>query len=504
MTPSKKLLYFCLSFIIGIFLNSVFKINQIYLLVSLFLGTLLIFISLLFKKDRIIVFGFCVLLLILGISRHQMAEFEIVNNELGKYNDLEEKVVLIGAVSTEPDVRESKTNLIVKVRQLVVGDEQIMVSGKVLVTTNRYLGYGYGDELKIVGELKTPAIFEDFNYKHYLAKDGIYSVMYKPEIDLLAKGQPNVFQKGGIYFKILQLKNSLREIISQDISPPQSSILRAMILGDKSRLSTGLKEKLNISGLRHITAVSGMHVAILTSILMILLVGLGLWRGQAFYLTIVIISLFIIMTGLQPSAVRAGIMGGFFLLSQHLGKMNSASRIVFFVAAVMLLQNPLLLTLDVGFQLSFLAILGIIYLLSVFQNLFRKVPNVFQFRNILAITLSAQVFTLPILIYNFGYISLVSPLTNILIVPFLPYIVGFGFLFVFVGIIWQSLGWALSFPCWLLLTYLMKIVDFFSGQSWAIKTFESVHWIWLVIFYFVLGYLIWRLKKKKTLNFLDY
>ena len=504
MTSSKKLLYFCLSFIIGIFLNSVFKINQIYLLVFLFLGTLLIFISLLLKKDKIIVFGFCILFLVLGISRHQIAEFEIVNNDLGKYNDLEEKVVLIGTVSTEPDVRENKTNLIVKVRQLTVGDEQIMVSGKVLVTTNRYLGHDYGDELKIVGELKTPVIFEDFNYKNYLAKDGIYSVMYKPEIDLLAKSQPNVFERGGIYFKILQLKNNLREIISQDISPPQSSILGAMILGDKSRLSTNLKEKLNISGLRHITAVSGMHVAILTSILMVLLIGLGLWRGQAFYLTIVIISLFIIMTGLQPSAVRAGIMGGFFLLSQHLGKMGSASRIVFFVAAVMLLQNPLLLTLDVGFQLSFLAILGIIYLLPVFQNLFRKIPNVFQFRNILAITLSAQVFTLPILIYNFGYISLVSPLTNVLIVPLLPYIVGFGFLFTFVGMIWQPLGWVLSFPCWLLLTYLMKIVDLFSNQSWAIKAFESVHWIWLVIFYLILGYLVWRLNKKERLNFLDY
>ncbi len=498
MTKSKILFYFCLSFIIGIFLNSITKIPQTFLLGFLFSGVLLIFTPLFLKKDKIIVLGFCILFLVLGISRLQMAEFKIINNELGKYNNTEQDITLIGRVSEEPDIREKNTKLTMK------------VSGeKVLITTNKYPEYKYGDELKIKGRLKTPVVFEDFNYKDYLAKEGIYSVIYWPKIELIDKNQGNFiypyYQNFGVwvYSKILFFKNKLRESIYQNLSPPQSSILGAMILGDKRRMSDNLKEKLNISGLRHITAVSGMHVAILTTILMTLLIGLGLWRGQAFYLTIVIISLFIIMTGLQPSAIRAGIMGGFFLLAQHLGKMNSASRIIVFVAAVMLVQNPLLLRLDVGFQLSFLAMLGIIYLLPIFQSLLKRISNIFQFRNILAMTLSAQVFTLPILIYNFGYVSLVSPLSNILIVPFLPYIIGFGSLFAFVGIVWQFLGWVLSFPCWLLLTYLTKIVDFFS-QPWALKSIENVHWFWLAIFYLILSYLIWRLNKKQKLNFLDF
>ncbi len=487
MTKSKILLYFSLSFIIGIFLNSVIKVPQTFLLGFLFLGVLLIFIPLFLKKDKIIVFGFCILFLVLGISRLQIAEFKIINNELGKYNDTEQDITLIGRVSEEPDIRGKNTKLTIKVSE-----------GKVLITTNKYPEYKYGDKLKIIGKLKTPDVFEDFNYKDYLAKEGIYSVIYWPKIELIDKNQGDF-----VYSKILFFRNKIRESIYQNLSPPQSSILGAMILGDKRRMSDNLKEKLNISGLRHITAVSGMHVAILTTILMTLLIGLGLWRGQAFYLTIVIISLFIIMTGLQPSAIRAGIMGGFFLLAQHLGRMNSASRIISFVAAVMLVQNPLLLRLDVGFQLSFLAMLGIIYLLPIFQSWFKGIPNILQFRNILAMTLSAQVFTLPILIYNFGYTSLVSPLSNILIVPLLPYIIGFGFLFAFIGIVWQSLGWIFSFPSWLLLTYLTKIVDFFS-QSWATKSIENVHWFWLVIFYLILGCLIWHLNKKQKLNFLDY
>jgi competence protein ComEC len=196
--------------------------------------------------------------------------------------------------------------------------------------------------------------------------------------------------------------------------------------------------------------------------------------------------------------------------------MNTSSRTVVFAAAVMLAQNPLLLKLDVGFQLSFLAIMGIIYLLPIFQDYFFRCFPVEWFKKIwwlswlpvktlgdlLAMTLAAQVFTLPILIYNFGYLSLVSPITNILIVPLLPYIMGSGFIFGIGGIIFQPLGWLLSLPCWLLLTYLIEIVNFFS-QPWAFKTLE-ISPIWLIIFYLILGLLTWQLQEKQKLKFLQY
>ena len=117
-------------------------------------------------------------------------------------------------------------------------------------------------------------------------------------------------------------------------------------------------------------------------------------------------------------------------------------------------------------------------------------------------TLSAQIFTLPILIYNFGYLSLVSPITNVLIVPLLPYIMGLGFIFGIAGLIFQPLGWLLSLPCWLILTYSLKIIDFLS-QPWAFKTLE-VSWIWLVISYSILGLITWRLQENQKLKFLQY
>jgi competence protein ComEC len=166
----------------------------------------------------------------------------------------------------------------------------------------------------------------------------------------------------------------------------------------------------------------------------------------------------------------------------------------------MLLFNPFLLKLDVGFQLSFLAMLGIIYLLPIFQRVLRNVPNVFQLREIISMTFSAQIFTLPILIFNFGYFSLVSPATNILTVPFSSAIMIFGFIFVFLGLIWQPLGWLLSFPSWLLLTYLTGLVDWFSDLYFSSVFLEMPAWF-AVIFYLVVVSLVWRFRKRPELNF---
>ena len=433
------------------------------------------------------VIGFCLIFLVTGIWRHQATELKITNSELRSYNDLEKNITLKGQVIGEPDIRANNIKLTIRPEN---------IDGKILVTANRYPEYQYGDKLKITGKLETPQDFGEFSYQNYLKKDGIYSVMSWPEIELIEKNQGNF-----IYAKILNFKNKLRESIYQNLSPPQSSILGAVILGDKRKISEDLKQKLNISGVRHITAISGMHIMILSGILMYLGIALGLYRGQAFYFAITLLLLFIIMAGAPASAIRAGIMGGLFLLAQKVGRLKSASRVIVFAAAVMLAFNPLLLKLDVGFQLSFLAVMGIIYLMPIFQYYFLKRFPIKFLGGLLSMTLAAQVFTLPILIYNFGYMSLIAPITNILIVPFLPFIMISGFIFGLSGMILQPLGWVLSWPSWLLLTYLVKVIDFFSQVP---KANFAISWIWLMVFYLILGYFIWRLQEKQKLKFLNY
>ena len=506
MTPSKIFLYFCLSFVGGIFISSVLSqpltlsflpsSREILLLLGLILG--LILISVLWKYKKLVVIGFCVLFLVLGIWRHQNSEWQIANSKLQIYNDREETVTLIGIVTTEPDIKEKSIKLKIANLKLQIEEEWKEITGKVLVTTRRYPEYKYRDKLKITGKLKIPS--EDiagFNYKEYLKKDGIYSIMDFPKIEKIGDGFGNPAMK-----VLFSFKNKFKETAQNFISPPQLGILEALVFGDEEEYSQEWKDKLNFTGTRHITAVSGMNITIIAFLILSFALGLGLWRHQAFYLTIFLLILYILMTGASPSSVRAGIMGGLLLLAQYFGRISQAWRAVVFASTFMLVLNPLLLRLDVGFQLSFLAILGIIFLQPIFADFFKKMPNpkLFPLRATLSATLSAQVFTLPILIYNFGYISLVSPFTNILIVPFLAPITILIFIFGLLGMIFSPLGLILSWPTWLSLTYITKIIDIFSKIPFVSWTFKNISWIWLVIFYLILGFFVWKLQKKKGIQ----
>lgn len=489
MTPSKILFYFCLSFLLGIFLNSIGRGDTPTTLFGfLILGVFFIFLSPFSKKAGLAVFGFCILFLVAGVWRYQIAQLKIENNELKNY--FGQNIALIGIIDEEPDKREKTTKLTIKLENL---------NEKVLITKWHYPEYEYGDKLKITGFLEQPQIFEGFNYKDYLAKDGIFALIYQPTIELIEKNQANSLKSF-----LISAKNKLKESLNKAMPFPQAPFLEALLFGDEGNISQNWKEKLNLTGTRHIAAVSGMNITILTFLISNFLLRLGFWRSQSFYFSIILIFFYILMIGAPSSAIRAGIMATLFLVAQHFGRVSTGSRVVVFAATCMLAFNPLLLISDVGFQLSFLAIMGLIYLQPIFSAFFKKIPDFFQLRYNLSGTLAAQIFTLPLLIYNFGQISIVSPLTNILILPFLPLVTILGFIFSTIGIISEILGQVLSWPVHFLLTYLIKTIDWFSRIPWTTLTFQNVNFIFLLISYFVLTLLTWRLNEKQKLKFLKY
>ena len=516
MTASRILLYFCLAFIGGIFLSSMFKIPQLLMLGNLIFG--LILISALGKYKKIAVFGFCLLFLVLGIWRHQAEELKITKSILVKFNDNEKDITIIGMVFQEPDIREKSIKLIVSSEQLAANNKNIKVDEKFLITTSKYPEYEYGDRLKIIGKLESPAVFvpkspkatgtlanngigDDFNYKDYLKKDRIYSVMYFPEIEILDRRLGNPVTSTLLFFK-----NKFQTATQSFISPPQEGILEALVFGEEKNISQELKDKLNLTGTRHIAAVSGMNITIVSFIILSFALSLGLWRQQAFYFSIFILFLYILMIGAPSSAVRAGIMAFLLMAAQYFGRLSSASRAVVFAAALMLIFNPLLLTLDVGFQLSFLAILGLIYLQPIFFQYLRIIPDykLLPIRTTLSATLAAQIFVLPILIYNFGRISLISPITNILIVPFLAPLTILLFIFGIGTILFQPVGFLLFFPAWFSLAYIVKIVDYSSKIPFSSIIINDIHWLWLLFSYFSLAYIVWRLQERQKLKFLNY
>jgi competence protein ComEC len=474
MNKSKILIYLCICFILGIALDSLIIISQSIWLGILILGTSLIIFSL--KNKTVIVLGFCLIVLAGGILRHQTSVREDITEKLIPGYDQE--ISLKGVIIEEPEQRINQQKFQIK------ADE---IQGKILITTELYPEYHYGDELRISGELRQPAQFEDFDYRAYLAKDKIHSVIYYPNINLLAQNQASWF-----YQRVFNFKDRLRKVIEQTLLPPQGAILKAIFLGDKYGLSNELKDKLNISGTRHIVAISGMHMIIMTQILLFLALAIGLWRNQAFYFVLILLIVYIIMIGAPASAVRAGLMAGLLLLAQKVGRLRSADRAIVFAATIMLVINPLLLKSDVGFQLSFMATLSIIYLKPILDQATNEWPNPFRFKDILTMTLAAQLGVLPLLVFHFGRLSLISPLANLLIVPLLPVIMIMGMILSFTGLIWLALARAIAWILWLLLTYLVKVVEYLSSLPLAAVEFKNVSWLILIGYYLVLILFVWR------------
>ena len=513
VTPSKTLFWFCIAFIVGIGLYSLIKIPQIYIWGILFTAILMIMAHFLITQVRdghnryLVVLGFCVLFVVLGIARLQISEFNAENDKLIKFNNNPEKIILTGKIINEPDIRSSYQKLKLKIKNM---------ESVVLVTVGSYPKYSYLDEIKVTGYLKTPPEFEDFNYKNYLLKDGIYSVMDFPKVALTSKKHTyTIFSF--LYEQVVFLKEKLRSSINVNFPSPQNSMVDGIVFGNNKDMPKDLKDRFNATGLSHITAVSGGNIVVLISMLVVILLSLGLWRQQALYFSIILVWIYIILVGFPASGIRAGIMGSIFLFAQALGRQNTSSRTIVLAGSLMLLQNPLLLLYDIGFQLSFLASMGIIHVKPIFDHflqfkkeaaLHSQLKNIFSQKlkdltDIVSITLAAQISTLPIIIYNFGTISLIAPITNFLILPIVPFLMVFGFLASIFGIFSGFLGWVFALPCYALIFYVLKILEVFH-QPWATKSFENIYWGWFLIYYIVLMVLVWFFKKKLKPKFLGY
>jgi len=267
-------------------------------------------------------------------------------------------------------------------------------------------------------------------------------------------------------------------------------------------MSKDLKTKLSRSGLSHIIAISGSHIVLFAAILFEVLFFFGLWRKQAQVGVIVFTFFYVFLVGLPASAVRAGIMVSLLFLAQMLGRQSFNLRTLVLAATLMLLDNPLLLKFDLGFQLSFLAVLGLILMGPVFNrwlNVFFK-DRLNFIRELFAMTLSAQVFTLPLLISSFGYFSSVSLVSNILAVPLSPFLMALAIVLPFIGMAVPFLAWVVSIPCTVLLWCLYLIVDFSSRVPFAILNLQLPIYI-LVAFYIPFLYLGLK-SEKKELEFL--
>lgn len=491
MSKAKVFLWLCLSFIGGVAIGSWLTVSNFYAYLIFLLSLILLIVFWLNKRIKLI--GLGGIFLFLGILRFNLSLPILNDNQVAFYNG--RSVNFVGLIKKEPDRRIDQTKLTIGEIKLLNGGLEKSVAGQVLLKVNLYPEYNYGNRLKIYCQLKEPGQIEDFDYNQYLARYDIYSVCYFPTIELLAVNQGNQF-----YQFLFKIKNSLENVINQSLTEPQAALLNGLILGERGNISQELNQQFINAGIVHIVAISGQNITIIAGLLMNLMIFLYIGRRKGFYLAVAVLILFIMLIGAPASAVRAGIMGILILFAQQVGRLSRSFNAVIFAAAVMLAINPKLLSLDVGWQLSFLAVLGLIWLKPLSERLWPERRDRWQIRDSLEMTLAAQIMTLPWLIYKFGRLSLIAPLTNILVLPVLPIVMMWGLMASLVGLVYLPLAKILFWPLWLILTYILKVVAMMNAVPFASLSFKF-HWWLVILVYFMIT--IWLVKLKRKYNFFN-
>ena len=486
MTKSQIFLWLCLAFLIGVFVQSLATFPRLFWLGILILGVMIL--TLKWGQKNFMVVAAILIIVSSGGLRYIFYE---QNNfsEAAKFNN-QGRIVLEGKIIAEPDIRPQKTYLRVAAEKLNASGKEFRIAGKILVSAENYPAYAYGDYLRLEGYLKAPEKFDDFDYPAFLAKENIYSLMSFPAIAVLKQGQGNFLEE-----KLFSLKAVFKNSLAKNLAEPQDSFLAGLLLGEKRSLPTNFSEALAITGTTHLVALSGYNITIIASGLMGLLNFFLVRRIFSFWISAAAIILFVILTGAAASAVRAAVMGILVLVAQQSGRLYSARNALIFAGALMVWFSPKILAFDLGFQLSFLATLGLIYLAPMFQSwldLEKKEKGIWKsLGGILAQTLAAQIMVLPLLVINFGRLSLIAPLANVLVLLFIPATMFFGFLMAVAGIFWGLLGKILGLIAWLLLTYEIKVIEFLA--SWPLAAVKlKLGWIFGAAYYLVL---IWLIKK---------
>jgi competence protein ComEC len=461
------LISLCLAWALGIFIGSKYHIPYA-AAVSLVAPLLLAFFFKPHRKALIILTG-SLASLFSAVFYYQANLPEV--NDLSAYTD--QTIEINGTVSTPPDVRDNITHLQISIQQI----NQQPLQGTVLLFVPRYPEFNYGDLLQVKGELTAPPRFENFDYQAYLARDGIYTTMLNPDIRVIQHntGSPLL---NWIYVARERLSRALAESLPE----PQASLAQGIVLGIRSTIPQGLKNDLAVTGTAHLLAISGINLTIIAGILVAL--GLRLFGRRHYiyvWLAVLVIWAYALLTGLQAPVVRGAIMSTVFLLAELLGRQKNAIAALCLSGAIMIGIDPQII-FSVSFQLTFLAMIGLIFIAPPIQDLaHRAILKVLHGENwgshlltlltdSLAVSLSAVILVWPVIAYNFGVISFVGPLATFVIAPALTPIILTGTVTATIGIVSVPAAQVIGWPAWMFLAYFIWVV-----QAFAVLPAAAVH-----------------------------
>lgn len=426
----------------------------------------------------------------LGVVRFDIAALNTGDAYLDQR--IGEEMVLTGVVIDEPDERETNTKLTVRLSEA----DGERADSKILVTTDRYPKFNYGDKLEIIGKLQKPEAFlgDDgrlFDYKAYLWKDDIFYITYFPEIERTGEREGNVVKQA-----LFNLKESFLERVGRIVPEPQASLAGGLVVGAKQSLGESLLDDFRTTGIIHIVVLSGYNVTIVAKFLMGFFAFLPM--AAMYVLGIGSIVLFAIMTGAGATIVRASIMAILVIIAHATGRTYAITHALILAGFLMILENPKILVFDSSFQLSFVATVGLIHLAPQIERYFKWLPERWHLRELATATIATQLFVLPMILYKMGQLSLVALPVNLLVLPVIPVTMLFGFLAGVFGFLSTFLSLPFAWIANALLSYELFIVELFAQIPFASVSVQLFP-LWAAVGVYVgYGILLWNLYKKNS------
>ena len=380
---------------------------------------------------------------------------------------------LIGIVTREPDIRDNRIQLRVETESIRIAGQTTPTSGQVLVEAFVTTEVSYGDRIRATGRLDRPAAWDTFSYADYLGRQGVFTIMPFASVKVIGGGYGQPF-----YAALLNLKRAAQENIAQALPEPQAGLLTGMLLGNERGISPELAEDFNRAGAAHIVAISGFNMIVISAIVMRVLEGVfGGRRGLAVVCGLIFIAIYTLFVGASPSIMRAALMSGLLVVSRRLNRQAYMPTSLALAALLLSIVDPNVL-LDVGFQLSFLAVLGLGLFADPLSRFLRaRLDGLFApplahglhifLNEPLAVSLAAQLATTPLIILYFDRLSLTALPVNLLIMPMQSLLLILGLLAVMTAPLLPLLGALIYWMDMVFLSWTIAIVRGFARLDFA-------------------------------------
>jgi competence protein ComEC len=434
----------CIAFCLGIWAAEFVHIPLPFIYI---LCVLCLIVSLVNLKNRLLFFlTFSIAVLLAGLLHLKAAQIHPADHILKFISDQPQEVYLMGKVASYPEeswtsYHKRRISFILQAEGLKIGRNWHDVQGLVKVTLYRKEIVDLSDQLLLQGTLARPPTSlnqQGFNYRQYLARQRIFALLevrQKDVVKLISAQKGFSFRKA-----IFKFKQDLSEIIFWHLGPGEARLLSAILLGERWRLSEDVRDLFINTGTVHILAISGLHVGLIAFILVSLLRFLRIPRRAAFVFTIALLICYALLSGARASVVRATIMAVVVLLGLIINREIKIYNSLGLAALVILIFNPHYL-FDVGFQLSFISVISIVYFTPKIEKAFplRKGPLLYLTR-CFSVSLSAWLGIAGLAAYYFNIITPIAVPANLVIIPLLFLVVSTGITFLIFANLMAPLG----------------------------------------------------------------